>query len=272
MIDSESARRDSSVYDVFAVRYGTRTTSKSEVYLNYHVYGEPDATVGMDYFFWIARSPESVIVIDTGFATDVGVRRGRTILCEPSAALANLGLTPADVSQVVVTHAHYDHIGNLGLFPNAEIVIARREFEFWTGPYATRLQFAAPVERSETARLSDIWRQGRLSLVGERETIAAGVEAVVVGGHTPGQLVVLVSTDYGQAVLASDALHYYEEYERDRPFAILADLEDMYRAYDMLGEIASDPGRLLVAGHDPDVLKRFQPIGDADDALAIRIA
>jgi len=63
----------------------------------------------------------------------------------------------------------------------------------------------------------------------------------------------------GTAVLASDALHFYEEVERDRPFAILADLPAMYRAYDTLAQLASEPGTHLVAGHDPAVRARFEP-------------
>ena len=58
-------------------------------------------------------------------------------------------------------------------------------------------------------------------------------------------------------MLASDALHFYEEVERDRPFAIVADLPGMYRAYDVLADLASQPDTWLVAGHDPLVRTRF---------------
>jgi glyoxylase-like metal-dependent hydrolase (beta-lactamase superfamily II) len=61
----------------------------------------------------------------------------------------------------------------------------------------------------------------------------------------------------GAAVLAADALHFYEEVERDRPFFIVSDLVEMYRAYEVLREMSEDTGRLLVAGHDPDVMRRF---------------
>jgi glyoxylase-like metal-dependent hydrolase (beta-lactamase superfamily II) len=58
-------------------------------------------------------------------------------------------------------------------------------------------------------------------------------------------------------VIAADALHFYEELERDRPFFVVADLVDMYRGFDVLREMTEDAGRLLVAGHDADVRKRF---------------
>src|SRR5690606_36585983 len=135
-------RRPMSGYEVLAVRYGTRTATKADSFLNFHLYGEPDASFEMDYSFWLVRGQGHTILFDTGFDAEVGRRRGRTTLVDPVAALAGLGVEPDGIDQVVVTHAHYDHIGNLHRFPDAEVVIARREYEFWTGPYANRFQLA----------------------------------------------------------------------------------------------------------------------------------
>jgi glyoxylase-like metal-dependent hydrolase (beta-lactamase superfamily II) len=249
-------------YEVLAVRYGARVASKAESYLNYHVYGEPDAEFPMDYFFWVVRDGERTILFDCGFGVEAGRRRGRTLLADPAAALTALGIDPATVTQLVVTHAHYDHIGNLHRFPAAEIVIARREFEFWTGPYAGRIQFAHSTEADELDRLAAAAAEGRLRMVDETLDLAPGIELVVVGGHTPGQLVAQVAvhdenSGPGAVILAADALHFYEELERDRPFFVVADLLDMYRGFDTLREMCEDPGRLLVAGHDAEVPDRF---------------
>jgi glyoxylase-like metal-dependent hydrolase (beta-lactamase superfamily II) len=249
---------DTAAYDVLAIRYGTRIATKAESYLNYHLYAEPDVPVRMDYFFWLVRGAGRTVVVDCGFGAEAGARRGRTMLVDPVAALAALGVDAASVDQLVVSHAHYDHIGNLHRFPNAEIVIARREYEFWTGPYAGRLQFAHSTEADELQGLAATAEQGRLRLVENTLDLAPGVELVVVGGHTPGQMVARVAGAGGGAVvLAADALHFYEELERDRPFFVVADLADMYRGFDVLREMSEDPGRLLVAGHDADVPHRF---------------
>ena len=82
------------------------------------------------------------IVVDCGFDPEVGARRGRTCLCAPLEALRALGVEPESVSTVVVTHLHYDHIGNLAAFPAATLIVPRRELDFWTGPIAARFQFA----------------------------------------------------------------------------------------------------------------------------------
>lgn len=263
-------------YEVLAVRYGTRTTRRSETFLNHHVYGEPDAELPMDYFFWVVRDGERTIVVDCGFGAGPGARRRRTQLVDPVQALRGLGIEPEAVDQLVVTHAHYDHIGNLDRFPSAEIVLARRELEFWTGPYAGRLQFAHATEADELALLVAAAEAGRVRLVDDTLDLAPGIELVVVGGHTPGQLVAQVATGDGAAVLAADALHLYEELERDRPFFVVADLVDMYRGFDLLREMTEDPGRMLVAGHDAAVAERFPgrlPDLPADlSDLVVRIA
>ncbi|MBO0693536.1 MAG: N-acyl homoserine lactonase family protein [Acidimicrobiaceae bacterium] len=266
------AGHSSSGYEVLAVRYGRRVGKKGETYLNYHLYGEPDGPLPMDYFVWVVRNAERTVVVDTGFRPEVGTRRGRELLVDPPEGLAEVGVDAASAEVVVATHAHYDHIGNLHRFPAAEVVVSRREYEFWRGPYGRRLQFASSTEEPELAVLAELGEKDRLSFVDGRHQLAPGIEVIDVGGHTPGQMVVVVQGASGQVVLASDAVHYYEEYERDRPFSIVADLADAYRAFDTIRELTSGPGGVLVAGHDPDVMTRFPPYPGAPEGLAVQVA
>jgi glyoxylase-like metal-dependent hydrolase (beta-lactamase superfamily II) len=259
------------VYEVLAIRYATRTTSRAQSFLNHHIYGEPDTPIDMDFYVWLVRNDERTVVVDTGYsAAGKAHRAPRRDLADPVAALAELGVRAEDSPQVIVTHAHYDHIGNLAAFPSSEVVIADAEFDFWTGPYAARRQFSYTTEQVELDHLRLVRDQGRATFVGGTTQLAPGIEVITVGGHTPGQLVVRVATATGQAVLASDAVHFYEEVELDRPFTYLTDLEGTYRAYDLLRELTDEPGAVLVAGHDADVMRRFPRLpGSTEEVVRV---
>jgi glyoxylase-like metal-dependent hydrolase (beta-lactamase superfamily II) len=260
---------------VLAVKYGYRVTTRTESYLNFHLYGEPDAELGIDYYFWVIRDHAGVVLVDTGFAPAVGDRKRREHYTTPAEVLPALGIGVDDVTAVVVSHAHWDHIGNVRQFPRAQLVMTEAEYAFWTSPLARRAHFAAHSEPDEIALLAQAAKEDRVTLFTGNYALAPGIELTEVGGHTPGQLIASVAVPDGStAVLASDALHFYEEVERDRPFAIVADLPAMYRAYDTLAQLASQPATRLVAGHDPLVRARFAPYagaGGPDAASGIEV-
>jgi glyoxylase-like metal-dependent hydrolase (beta-lactamase superfamily II) len=102
------------------------------------------------------------------------------------------------------------------------------------------------------------------------DEILDGITAINVGGHSPGQQITVVRGKTGDVVLASDAVHFYEELELERPFAVMHDLEQMYAAYDVLKGLAA-AGATVVPGHDPEVGRRFEQVGTAGAATAVRV-
>jgi glyoxylase-like metal-dependent hydrolase (beta-lactamase superfamily II) len=136
---------------------------------------------------------------------------------------------------------------------------------------ASRFHFHEVVEAPEIVRVEEADREGRVRTFADVAEIAPGITAIDVGGHSPGQAILRVSTSTGEVVLASDAIHFYEELELDRPFGVFADLREMYAAYDTLRELASE-GRMLVPGHDPLVMERFPALDGSAGEIAVRVA
>jgi glyoxylase-like metal-dependent hydrolase (beta-lactamase superfamily II) len=258
-------------WEVLAVRYGQLASTKGDLYYRWGSYGEPDGEASMAYYFWVLRGGGRTILVDTGFDPAAAARRGRTCLVAPLDALRELGVAPEEVDTVVLTHLHYDHTGNLHAFPGAELVVPATELEFWTGPYAGRAQFAPHVEEGEIAVVRQAAAAGRVRLTGGTAEIVDGIVAIEVGGHSPGQQITVVESASGPVALASDAVHLYDELERDRPFAVVHDLERMYAAYDVLRELGSARGAVVVPGHDPDVFVRHGAGAGAVNRVAVRI-
>ncbi len=255
-------------YRVLAVHYGERETTFSDAYYRWSSYGEPDGPLPLSYYFWVLEplhAPGSPpIVLDCGFDPGRGERLGRRCLVPPADAVARLGVDPAAVELLVISHIHWDHVGNLELFPHARMPVARVELEFWLDdPVAQRPQFAAHADPDAIAVLRRAGAEERLDLIEDRAEVAPGITALRVGGHAPGQLIFEVAGEHGPIVLASDAIHYYDELERERPFGIFVDLADVYRGYETLRRYAAS-GAAVVPGHDPSVMDRFAPLdGDA---------
>lgn len=259
-------------YEVLAVRYATQYAPKSRWYYRYESYGEPDEEVELDYFVWVLRGAERTILVDTGFAGAAGPPKRVVLHAHPLDALRRVGIEPESVETVLVSHFHYDHIGNIGAFGDAEVIVGRDEYAFWAGPYGHRWPLRVVVEQDRIEDIARAATAGRVRMLADGETVAPGIRAVLLPGHSPGQLAFVVATGDGTIILASDAAHYYEEVERDRPFSIFSDLVGMYRGYDKLRELLVVTGGTLVPGHDPDVMRRFPRLEGNGGDLAVRVA
>src|SRR5689334_21186097 len=119
-------------YELFAIRYATREARRSDHFIG----GDPhDGPMPMDYFVWLARGGGRTFVIDTGFNAEVSARRKRTFLRCPVETLALLDVDANAVEDVILTHLHYDHVGNFDRFPRARFHLQERELAYATGKY-----------------------------------------------------------------------------------------------------------------------------------------
>ncbi|WP_417522550.1 N-acyl homoserine lactonase family protein [Marinovum sp.] len=248
-----------STWEVHAVKYAernARTRADSFLFDDNH-----DAPHAMDYYIWVLRRGDEVILVDTGYDSAEAQLRGRPIQLDPREALNPLGLAAEAVTRVIVTHLHYDHAGGLHLFPNATLHMQAAEMQFATGPCMCHDTLRAPFTAGHVCEAVKRLYSGKVVFHDGDAEIADGVTVHCIGGHSRGLQCVRVRTAAGWMVLASDAAHYYENVYARTPFPIVVDLQNMLDGFARLEALASDP-RLIVPGHDPRV-RELYPAGVA---------
>ena len=266
----EQPERRAVDHDVFAVRFAIDETTCSETFLRYGNYGKPDGTLLRAFYYWVVRGADEVVLFDCGFDQQVADRHGHGRVEPIGAGLEALSIAPGDVKLIVISHLHYDHVGNLAQFPNAEIAVQASEDEFWSSAMARRGLFSTLTEPEYMASLERARAEGRLRLLHGDTEVAGGIRALSLPGHTPGQQGLVVESAARPVVLASDALHFRAELDNDWPFMILSDLVGMYESFDKLRGL-DDAGHLIVPGHGPEVAGDFEVVRYGSDGVIARL-
>jgi glyoxylase-like metal-dependent hydrolase (beta-lactamase superfamily II) len=257
---------------IVAIRYAARTESKrGEHFYRFDADCCCDA-LPIDYFVWIVATPGRLILLDAGFTAEIAQARGsREFFGTIADSIRKLGRSPDEVTDVVMSHLHYDHTGQLSDFPNSRIWVQQREWDFWHGPMTSRKMYSHIYEPRDIEYLDQRFASGDVRLIEGDVEIAPGVTARLLGGHTPGLQVLECSLGDRAVVLASDASHYYDNYERDEPYAIVDHVPSVLNAFDRIREIVADEGT-FVPGHDPLVRERFVDRVNDDENLVLLTA
>nr|WSZ98939.1 N-acyl homoserine lactonase family protein [Streptomyces sp. NBC_00857] len=252
-------------YEVLALRFGTHAGRPArDNFLLDEGQFTPGSEMPNDYYLWVVRDDRHFLLVDTGFPEDMARRRGRTLFRDPVEALGDLGVAAENVSDVVVTHLHYDHAGNLDRFPHARIHLQEEELRFCTGPSMRHHVVRRPFEPVNVKTAVQALFEDQLLLHRGEAEIIPGVTVHPVPGHTPGSQVVRVPTARGWVVLASDAAHLWANIRLRSPFPILEGLTPMLEGYDTI-EALADGDDHVIPGHDPQVALRFPQLPGAPD-------
>ncbi|HEX6000168.1 MAG TPA: N-acyl homoserine lactonase family protein, partial [Hyphomicrobiaceae bacterium] len=179
-------------------------------------------------------------------------------------------IAAGNVDQVVITHLHYDHAGTLTAFPKARFHLQAAEMAYATGPCMVHAHLRHPFTVDHVCEMVKNVFSGRVIFHDGDAQIAPGVTVHKIGGHSRGLQCVRVATANGPVVLASDASHYYENFETGKVFPITVDIADVLAGYQKLQTLAGSP-RCIVPGHDPLVLARYPALNSETRGIVHRL-
>ena len=257
----------SPAYEIYAIKYAHHERTASQNFLG----GDPhDGPMPLDYFVWLVRGEGRDLLVDTGFNAAAAARRQRQLVRPVEQALSLMGVEPGAVRDVVITHLHYDHVGNFDLFPRATFHLQDLEMQFATGRCMCHEPMRHAFDVEDVVGMVRTVYAGRVRFHAGDAQLAPGISLHLIGGHTMGLQVVRVATRRGHVVLASDASHYYANMGEGRPFPIVYNVADMMEGWGKLLALA-DSSAHVIPGHDPLVLERYPAPSKELQGIVVRL-
>lgn len=242
------------MYEIYPLKIGESTEPEPRIFY----LGDCQKKVKLYTYMWILKGERRIILVDTGFVKSEGVRFNPEIQQrpeeEPLRQLNKLGINPKEVTGVILTHGHWDHLSpTINSFIQAQIFIQERELVYITNP--PHPWFSKFVFKGVASCLKDEWTP-RVHLVKGEEDILPGIRVFWTGGHTPGHQSVIVETNKGKVVLTGDVVMTYRNLKEDIPPGFNSNLEECFLA---MRRIRKENG-ILFPGHDPKVVEEYKEL------------
>ena len=164
--------------------------------------------------------------------------------------LEKKGIDPHKIKTIVLTHLHWDHSCNTELFPNAQILVQRKEIDYAIDPLPSDfIPYALGAGSAQP-----LWFNGftQYKFINDNYEIADGIRAILTPGHTPGSQSVCVDTKDGIYGICSDTFPLYENYEKAIPSGIHVSVADWYASYNRIRQMCD----FILPGHDHRTLDK----------------
>lgn len=257
----------SDLWEAYAVAYARHDRPAGENFIG----GDPhDAPMPLDYYVWVLRNGGRTVLVDTGFDQRGADLRGRTITRPVAEGLEALGVDRAAVDDVIVTHMHYDHIGNDGLLPNARFHLQDAEMAYATGRCMCHGLVNHAFEIEDVIHMVRRVYGGRVRFHDGDARLLPGITLHLVGGHSRGLQCVTVKTKRGPVVLASDTAHHFAHLQERKVFPTVDSVPDVLEGYATLERLGGGLDR-IVPGHDPLVSRIYPAFRRETEGWIVRL-
>jgi len=256
-------RAQSPVYTIYALKYcGLDSVPVSELAL-----GAPKKDMlNMYFMYWLVKGNNGKnILVDAGFLKDLEIMMNLhpKFYIRPDSVLQELNIRANEITDIILTHPHWDHVDGISLFPNAHVWIQKEDYDYFVGQAWQKDGRNGGFYKRDVDSLVSLNIAGKLTLVdGDDKEILPGIKVYTGSRHTFNSQFVLVQTGGDKVILASDNIWIYYNFEHmasspfpDGTFDTLAYVKSMQR----MKTLASD-NKYIIPGHDAAIFARFPMI------------
>jgi glyoxylase-like metal-dependent hydrolase (beta-lactamase superfamily II) len=250
----------SPTYEVYALRYASRRNPAPTSELSMHA--PKNDSVKLDFVFWLIKGNNGKnILVDAGFLRDVPEAKDfePVNFVRPDSMLLKIGLRAENITDIILSHPHWDHIDGVGLFPNAHIWIQKEDFNYFVGAAWQPGVGETGFNKRDVTKMIELNLAGKVTLVnGDDQEIIPGIKVYTGSRHTFNSQYVLVRTGADRIILASDNIWIYYSLEHmvSAPTYGTFDTTGYVKAMQRMKTLASNV-KYIIPGHDRKIFSIF---------------
>ena len=257
-LDSVLSGLNKNIYEIYAIEYdrGDMKPLVSEIAVG----TSSKDTLQGNMAIWLLKGDNGrTILVDAGYVT----QEPGPAYIRPDSVLQKLHLDPADITDIILTHPHWDHIGGIHLFPNAMIWLQEDDYNYFVGKAWQPNGFSDGFDKNDVSKLVNKNLEGRLTLVkGDSLEILPGIRVFIGSKHTYESQYVLVNGTSGPTIIASDNMWFYANLEYLAPIPHYTfDPEGYVAQMKRMKTLVSDI-KLIIPGHDASVFAKFPMVSE----------
>lgn len=247
-------------YEVYAIRFASLATRSAIA--DWALHGPATDSLDIDFIIWLIREKNGRnILVDAGFWRDLQNAKdfGYTNYVRPDSMLEKLSLKGTDITDIILSHPHWDHIDGIDLFPNAHIWMQKDDYNYFAGGAWQKGANHGGFVKKDVQKLVDLNLAGKLTLIdGDNKELFPGIKVYTGSKHTFNSQYVVVETGKDKIVLASDNIWIYYSLEYLSPPAVGGTLDTTAFINSMrrMKTLASDT-RYIIPGHDAKIFSIF---------------
>ena len=228
--------------------------------------GPDKDSVNIDFSVWLIKGNGKNILVDAGFLKDIPDAKDFEVkdYIRPDSSLSKLGLKAGDITDIILSHPHWDHIDGIGLFPNAHIWIQKEDFNYYVGTAWQKDGHNGGFNKRDVRTLMDLNMDGKVTLVnGDDKEIIPGIKVYTGSRHTFNSQFVVVETGTNKVLIASDNIWIYYSLEHmvanseGGTFDPVGFVKSMQRMKTLVTNV-----KYIIPGHDARVFTLFPKVAD----------